>query len=347
MENNRNATVDAMRFFFMCILCPFHCPAVNPFPNGYIAVEFFFILAGFFLFLSYRKHPDVGTVDFTWKKIKRFLYPLVLSILALMLLDRKRYIYIPMKLTPDGIVSQYFSHIPEFLFCQGLEFVKVGSYVNVVLWFISILIFGGAFIYSLLKNCGHKAIAIIMPLLVVLGITYLTSFGDCGLIWREQLEGSPLDCNLMRGILEMGIGVLLAYLYEQKMVSFQNHAFAVNAGGLIGLMGVLLIALSHNNYDTLVLFLVPMLILGCVNTKSWMGKVLRGKAWEWLGGLSMYMYFIHAFVSASYYIVATRLPMMEDFPKSGMLVAYLLACLLAGYVLKVVSEYLYQKTFVK
>lgn len=72
MKSNRNVAIDAMRFFFMCILCPFHCPAVNPFPNGYIAVEFFFILAGFFIYQSYRKHSDVGTVDFTWKKIKRF-----------------------------------------------------------------------------------------------------------------------------------------------------------------------------------------------------------------------------------------------------------------------------------
>lgn len=183
--------------------------------------------------------------------------------------------------------------------------------------------------------------------MVLLGITYLTSYGDCGLIWREQLKGSPLDCNLMRGVLEMGIGVLLAYLYEQKMDSFQNHTFIVNVGGLVGLMGILLIALSYNNYDTIVLFLVPMLLLGCVNTKNWMAKVFRGKAWEWLGGLSMYMYFIHAFVSASYYIVASRFPMMAELPKSGMLIAYLLACLLAGYVLKLVSEYLYQKTFAK
>ena len=346
MAKNRNTAVDAMRFIFMCILCPLHCPAVNPFPNGYIAVEFFFILAGFFIYQSYRNHSDVGTVDFTLKKIKRFLYPLVLSIVALMLLDRKRYIY-PHDLTPDGIVSQYFTRIPELLFCQGLELVKVSSYVNVVLWFISILIFGGAIIYSLLKNCGHKAIAIIIPIIVLLGITYLTSYGGCGLIWRKTLEGSPLDCNIMRGVLEMGIGVLLAYLYEQKMVGFQNHAFIVNVGGLIGLMGILLIALAHNNYDTLVLFLVPMLILGCVNAKSWAENIFRGRVWGWLGGLSMYMYFIHAFVSASYYIIASRLPMMADLPKSGLLLAYLLACLLAGYVLKIVSEHLYQKTFVK
>ena len=165
MENKRNTAIDAMRFIFMCILCPFHCPAANLFPNGYIAVEFFFILAGFFIYQSYKKHSDVGTIDFTLKKMGRFFYPLLISIVLLMLLDRKRFIY-PHELTPDGIVSQYFLRLPELLFCQGLEFVSVGSYINVTLWFISILIFGGALIYSLLKNFGHKTISIILPLCV-------------------------------------------------------------------------------------------------------------------------------------------------------------------------------------
>lgn len=142
MAKNRNTSVDAMRFIFMCILCPLHCPAVNPFPNGYIAVEFFFILAGFFLYQSFRQHPDVGTVDFTLKKMKRFLYPMLLSIVLLMLLDRKRFIY-PHGLSPDGILSRYFSRLPELMFSQGLELVSVDGYINVTLWFISILLFGG------------------------------------------------------------------------------------------------------------------------------------------------------------------------------------------------------------
>ena len=346
MKSNRNVAIDAMRFFFMCILCPFHCPAVNPFPNGYIAVEFFFILAGFFIYQSYRKHSDVGTVDFTWKKIKRFFYPMVLSIIALMLLDRKKYIYLS-DYSIDGIVSQYFVHIPELLFCQGLEFIKVNSYINVVLWFVSILIFGGAIIFSFFINCGHKAIAIIIPLMVILGITYLTSFGDCGLVWREQLKGSPLSCDLMRGVLEMGIGVLLSYIYDQKKDSFKNQPLLVNIIGFIGAFGMLLIVLSYNNYDTLALFFVPMLILGCVNAKSWLSRVFKGKVWGWLGELSMYMYFIHSFVSSSYYIVVSKFSILAELPKAGMLIVFLLASLFAGCVLKLLSEHLYQRTFAK
>ena len=175
----------------------------------------------------------------------------------------------------------------------------------------------------------------------------MNSYGDCGLIWREQLEGSPLDCNLMRGVLEMGIGVLVAYIYEQKKLCFQTHILLVNGAALIGAIGILLIALSHNNYDTLTLFLVPMLIFGCFSDKCWLMKVFKGKSWRWLGELSMYMYFIHSFVSASYYIVVSRFPIFPEMPRYVMLVVYLLTCLFAGYALKYVSQFLYQKTFAK
>ncbi len=344
MASKRNVAIDAMRFIFICILCPVHCPAVNLFPNGYIAVEFFFILAGFFIYQSYRKHVDLGTMDFTLKKMRRFFWPLVLSLGVLMLLDRKRFIY-PHEITPDGIVSQYFMRIPELLFCQGLEMVKPDTYINVTLWFISILLFGGAIIFSLLKNVGHKAVALVIPILVLLGITYLTSFGNTGLIWRSQLPGSPLDCNLMRGIVEMGIGVMLAYVMELKKERITRHRKAVDALGTIGLLGMFLITLAHDNYDTLSLFLGPMIIVACVSGQSLFSKVFKGRVWVWLGGLSMYIYFIHGFISASYYIIISRVSVIQNIPFALLVIAYLLACLVAGYFLKVVSDKLYGITF--
>lgn len=206
---------------------------------------------------------------------------------------------------------------------------------------------GGAIVYSLLKNCGHKAIAIVLPAALLLGITYLTSFGDCGLLWREQLEGSPLDCNVVRGFLDMSVGVLLSYLYEQKRNTFQKHYLMANVVGLTGLVGMLLIAFAHGNYDTLALFLVPMLILGCIDDGSFFARIFRGKIWGRLGELSMYMYFIHAFVSASYYIIISSFVSLANQPKVVMLILYLLVCLLTGYLLKICSDRLFRKTFNK
>lgn len=344
MATNRNASIDAMRFIFILFLCPVHCPAVSPFPNGYIAVEFFFVLAGFFIYQSYKKHSDIGTIDFTLKKLKRFLWPLVISFVLLVLLDRKGYIY-PHELSPDGILSQYFIRIPEFMFCQGLQLIDVGHYINVTLWFISILLIGGAILFSLLKSFGHKTISVILPLAVLLGITYLRSFGNCGLIWRPQLPGSPFDCNLIRGIIEMGIGIILAYVYEIKKESFDRYNTLVNVLGLIGLAGMFLIVCAKRNYDTLSLFLIPMIIVACMQPETIYSKLFKNKVWSWLGGLSMYIYFIHSFVSAVYYIFVSRISVMNDLPLSVSLIGYLVVCTFAGVVLKIVCEKLYCKTF--
>lgn len=213
---SRNIPIEAMRFLFICMLCPYHCPAISPFlPNGYISVEFFFVLSGFLIYYSYLHHPDTGVLQFTWKKMKRFFWPMAISILAMMVLDRKQYIY-PQELTPDGILTQYYSHIPEFLFTQGLLWIKSPGAVNVTFWFITVLLIGGGIIYSLLRNYQERASSLFLPILVIFGITYLLSFGDTGLIWRKEIAIPGFECNMIRGLSEMGIGVLLACFFEQK-----------------------------------------------------------------------------------------------------------------------------------
>lgn len=211
------------------------------------------------------------------------------------LLDRKGYIY-PHELSPDGILSQYFIRIPEFMFCQGLQLIDVGHYINVTLWFISILLIGGAILFSLLKSFGHKTISVILPLAVLLGITYLRSFGNCGLIWRPQLPGSPFDCNLIRGIIEMGLGVILAYVYEIKKESFDRYNTLVNVLGLVGLAGMFLIVCAYGNYDTLSLFLIPMIIVACMQPETIYSKLFKNKVWSWLGG-AVNVYLFHSFFS--------------------------------------------------
>lgn len=187
-------------------------------------------------------------------------------------------------MSPDGILSQYFVRIPEFMFCQGLQLINVGHYINVTLWFISILLVGGAILFSLLKSFRHKAISVILPLVVLFGINYLRSFGDCGLIWRTQFPGSILDCNLVRGIIEMGLGVILAYVYEIKKESFDRYNTLVNVLGLVGLSGMFLIVCAYGNYDTLSLFLIPMIIVACVQPKTIYSKLFKRKIWSWFGG---------------------------------------------------------------
>lgn len=63
------------------------------------------------------------------------------------------------------------------------------------------------------------------------------------------------------------------------------------------------------------------------------------------GGLSMYIYFIHSLVSAIYYIIVSKISVLNELPLAVSLIGYLMVCTFAGVVLKIVSEKLYKKTF--
>lgn len=97
----------------------------------------------------------------------------------------------------------------------------------------------------------------------------------------------------------MGIGVILAYVYEIKKESFDRYNTLVNVLGLIGLAGMFLIVCAKRNYDTLSLFLIPMIIVACMQPETIYSKLFKNKVWSWLGG-AVNVYLFHSFFSFCY-----------------------------------------------
>ena len=71
--------LDALRGVAACTVVLFHRASRMPFPKGYLAVDFFFMLSGFVLTFAYQEKLDGGwsTRDFLATRIAR-LYPLYL-----------------------------------------------------------------------------------------------------------------------------------------------------------------------------------------------------------------------------------------------------------------------------
>ena len=154
----RNIPIEFFRFLFICVICLWHFSNVATFvKHGYIAVEFFFILSGFYLYKNYRKNPEIETIDYLLSRCKKLLPPFLISFLLLVLLDRKQYIYPPEEISPDSILEKYFSHFHEIFLCQGIGLTDRVA-INHPLWFISVLLFSSGLLHSLLRNYGQKAI---------------------------------------------------------------------------------------------------------------------------------------------------------------------------------------------
>lgn len=70
--NTKSNSIEALRFIFMLIICIWHFDNVDGIPNGYMGVEFFFVVSGFLLYYSAKKRNVVSTFDYTFAKIRRF-----------------------------------------------------------------------------------------------------------------------------------------------------------------------------------------------------------------------------------------------------------------------------------
>lgn len=304
-NSHKNTAVECLRFYFTCIICLWHCRGVAPFvEHGYIAVDFFFILSGYFIYQSLMRHPDVGVLDFTLRKMKRFAVPLVVSLVLLMLLDRKQYFYLS-EPTPDGIIESWFVHLHEFFFCQTLGLTTRLS-INGPLWYISILLFGGALLYALLRCYEKKALSLFLPAICLFGFAYL--YND------KQAYIPGLNRSMMCGISEMALGILLAVAYKRKKIQIERHASLFGILGLIALLLFSLMVLAKGNNDYLALFLAPMMIVAAMIKSSISERLFGSRIWEYLGDISVYMYFIHLFVASLYYILASRHPIVSDVP---------------------------------
>lgn len=179
----------------------------NMMDGGRQGVEAFFIIAGFFLILTFRNIP---ILDFVKKKYFRLMPAAMFSIIIC------------------GISSLFkigsFKFIPSIL--MGLLVSHFGIYwcrgANITLWYVSSLFFGFIVFYLIIKFVKEQYQ---IPIFLILGIgSYaLLSFHDHGMYSAHSAiyYGCISPCTL-RAFGGMGIGVIIAKYYLKYKEKFLN-----------------------------------------------------------------------------------------------------------------------------
>lgn len=329
----RNIPIEFFRFLFICVICLWHFSNVATFvKHGYIAVEFFFILSGFYLYKNYRKNPEIETIDYLLSRCKKLLPPFLISFLLLVLLDRKQYIYPPEEISPDSILEKYFSHFHEIFLCQGIGLTDRAA-INHPLWFVSVLLFSSCLLHSMLRNYGQKAINLFIPIIVLVGLNYLLAKG--GRVDAPIFCSPWLRSGIVRGLSEMGLGIIISNNFEKKYYTIVKKKIIFNLLGLASLLGFMLMILAEGNYDYLSFFFVPIIIVCCNMQNSVFQKLFSSRIWVWFGNLSMFMYFIHLFVAYIFWMWFCNL----GIPTALLVVMYIIGVVFAAYFLKRISKF--------
>ena len=237
MQKKMNS-IEAFRFIFMLIICIWHYQSTEALAHGYMAVEFFFMLSGVLMFFSANKEEALGTFEYTMKKVKRFAPDCLLLIVYVNL----RHMILPALLGRKELdVSWLLQALPESLFLQNIGIYTGG--VNFPMWYVSVLLFGGAFVYALLRFDKRLTVSIILPMIVLVGYTYIFNMDKRGRIDSFDLYGGVYS-PMLRGVCGMSLGVVLGYIFVlKKQCVLRVKIWVIDALGLISLCLFLVFAI--------------------------------------------------------------------------------------------------------
>lgn len=198
---SRNGEIDFFRFVFAVIVFSFHfgyAPAI--FKSGYLCVEFFFVLSGYFLMQHIEKNKcDTNNATLTIcnyaknRLIRLYFSYLIVCILELLI----RYLILS-SISLRTVITKGFW---EILLLQAFGF----GFSTTILWYVSALIIASVFIYLLFLCLKDYFLPVIF-----FGAFILLAF-----LYQENQGLSSLNNHfivsdgLLRGIAEMSLGCIL------------------------------------------------------------------------------------------------------------------------------------------
>lgn len=341
--------VDFLRFLFAVIIVYFHIFHDNIMKftndsgfyknlyenaNGDVLVECFFVLSGFFMFYSFRKHPDLSFAKFAYSKVARLWPVLVFSILLYIIFF-------------DGSVLYGF-FCALFLECSGLSlgFMGISWYISPLFWTF-LLYFG---LHKIIKK--EKTFCFITA--VMSYISYALVCNANGGAFSRGMGFGFVSLAMCRAIGGLGTGYLVATIvqnlkgngFEERISDTKAKRIIVfiiaSIGEVVPLALILLncfvkeFDFNTNLYDVL-LFAILMLFLPF--KAGIFSKITNNKIFGFFG---RYSYSIYVTQSTVILILQRTLWLNTDF-----VVNHALRCigitLLFSFVFSVATYYIIEK----
>lgn len=211
-EKKRNGEIDFLRFVFALVILFYHFNSnykLGFFVNGYIGVEFFFVVTGFLMARHAERRKETGrelslVADETWRyvlgKVKAFFRYYTAAVLLQVLV---RFVL----LRHDRIVKviyQFLGSIPTFtLTFMGLNNNRRFLYVGNT-WYLSAMLIAIFLLFPLLLRHYDFSVKIVFPLIALFVIGYVYGTTDTISGWNEWTGFTYT--GVLRAISEIALG---------------------------------------------------------------------------------------------------------------------------------------------
>lgn len=234
----RNHWLDFLKLTFIIIIAFCHTTWWTNMKYGFLPVEFFFIVSGYFVYASYLKNKSFG--KFVTDKIKR-LFPTYLVILSVCAI----YSLIFPKFYPNSSYEHWWLSLArEALLLQSIGLDELFNVIKINLmrttptaWYVSVYFYGTVVLYGLLTYVPKRFISYTLSTIVI-GVYgfYLLAWDGTMEIWTYK---SIFYMPLWRGLAGMSVGILLGMVLKKEYVNkwSNTHKVCFNTLGIIAISG--------------------------------------------------------------------------------------------------------------
>lgn len=334
LKSSRYKAIEGLRFLSIFQICIWHMsyPITSA---GFLGVEFFFVLAGFFMYGNAVKSDSLGVCEYTARKLSKFYFKLILTLI----LTHAVYYQGVMTEFQRNMLHPLLRFISEALLLQSLGIFESG--LNKPVWFFSILIYGGAIVYALAKYYTKLSIRIIFPVVLVLYFAYTFKNGTIETLENWDVVGI-VPIAMARGFSEIGLGILVGYGFYMYGEKISRHIKVLNCVSMISLALYVAIIVDGREYAQYALIFIPILICSALIRETVINQMFTGEFWLSLGRLSFDVFIIHYPLLAlfrHFLFVECGLPLW------GVAMLYYIALIPSAYVFDKVAQYLHKLIF--
>ena len=296
---SRNQMIDILKIIFVIAIFCCHLNSLSQ-PKekvelfmhlGFLGVEFFFIVSGYFMFskLDRIKEYDISneTIKFILHKISIFFpYYIFAYIIGFIVLHYQNKIQLNM-LIKDLVMS-----IPSILQLQ-ISGIKCYQALTST-WYLSAMILSMCFLFPIVFKLKSTFSKIIAPLIVVFIYGYLSlNIGNLATI--DPINGGVVYTGLLRGIAGISLGCscfeIAKYLREYKL---SNHGKKIITYLEILLYFLILYLMNYKatfrlDFIIVLLFIIALSIT--FSNQSYTKNIIH-KEYLWIGKLSLIIFLV-------------------------------------------------------
>lgn len=304
----RNGKLDVLKFIFALIIVIHHSTHMRDSKNwfylGQLGVEFFFIISGSMMMMSYdrsEKHKEISldTVAFIKSKILRLLPNIYVAWVIAFIVN---------SIVEKGDICRNLIYsIPDFLFLQqtGLPCYLA----NTPTWYLSSMMISLFILYPMICKNRNFFVFFLAPVLMFLGLQYLgMRYGYISVIYDYSPWG--FEVGIIRGMSDILIGVLAYQISLRiKSSSYTNIMKIIFSMTEVLLYIIILVFFIKSYYireekslEFIILFVIACAVTITISNVGYFDKYFNNSFSNWLGEYSYSLFLSHFFYTKLSYM---------------------------------------------